>query len=129
MTDALTRLTHLKDQWTHDYAQKLLLGRAAVAKGYGLKPEDYVSPMPGTSTVINVTPPIQPPSVVPPSRPAGLAKWILAAALAAGSAGTGGYFLGKPAAPPSTGKEQEWEVKVKVVDGKLVPDGQPVPVK
>jgi hypothetical protein len=49
MADAIARLTRLKDEWTHHFAQGLLMGRAAQAKGYGLKPEDYVSPLPGST--------------------------------------------------------------------------------
>jgi hypothetical protein len=131
-----------------DAAERQHIARAALAKNLGLNPDQYTRPFPGSPTVVNVsateqttaasaapTPPVPPAPLPPasPQQPGGFVKLALVAALAAGT-GAGGYFLGKPTppaaapTPAATAKAQDWEVKIKVVDGKLVPDGQPTPV-
>ncbi len=89
----------LGQQWTWHAGQTLQLQRAAVAKGYGLRPEDYVSPMPGSSTTVSITAPQAAAEAPAPAPPAGMGSWVKAALLggallATGAAGTTALVVG-----------------------------------
>lgn len=45
---------HLHDVWLDDFAQKAHIMRTATALGYGLNPEQYSRPFPGTQTSSSV---------------------------------------------------------------------------
>lgn len=75
---------HLHDVWLDDFAQKAHILRTATALGYGLDPDKYSRPFPGTQTSTT--------SSVEVQRTSGVGKMLavaLAGATGAGVLGTG----------------------------------------
>jgi hypothetical protein len=71
--DAMARVTWLKDQWLHHFGETLQIQRAAAAQSYGLIPEQYVSPLPGSVSNIfygEVPAPVQATAPATPPQPA-----------------------------------------------------------
>lgn len=132
--------SHLQDLFLHDVAVKQEIGRVAVAQGYGLNPEQFRRPFPGSTQNITIMqnqpqtaaeptasqaePAAAPASVGFLQSPAGkLLGKAVGATLLGGPVGAGLVYLGtllgqggQPAAPP---KPVEFELQWKVVDGKF----------
>lgn len=117
----------LHDLFVHDTSVKQEIGRAATAAGYGLDPQQFARPFPGSTTTVTIAP-------LTPSQTTNAGKWLAAALLLAlAGSGFGLWALAKPGVslPLSSsggieGASQEIEIRWKVVDGKLVTEVVPV---
>ena len=145
----------LRQACAWDFAERQNLQRAAASMAYGLSPEQYARPFPGSpgsSVVIMnqaipaepMTPPVKVPVAEAPPKASlplaaipdaagGVSKWaaagIAAAALALGGLGAVAV-MGLMGSSTKTSQPQEWQIKWRVTsDGKTVTTAAPVEQK
>jgi len=118
----------LRELFVWDQSEKQHLVRAAMAKGLGLMPEEYVRPFPGSSVVTNITEAVRGGSLRRlPAILAGLALGLMAAA-------TGWVVWSyRPGMLPIQQTVEpagwQWQLEIKGKDGEWKPVGDPVRVQ
>ena len=119
----------MRELFVWDQSEKQHLVRAAMAKGLGLMPEEYVRPFPGTSVVTNITEAVRGGVLRRlPAILAGLCLGLVAAAtaLVLWSYRAGALPVQQPAVEPAG---WQWQLEFKGKDGEWKPVGEPVRVQ
>lgn len=126
----------LATAFSHDYAEKLHIGRGAMAAGYGLpvQPEaGFVRPFPGTSTNVTVQQQTEPTktSGANGGTAGAIGKLLLAVVLGVALAAPMGLLGGALAVwlmqKPTAARPADGEVEVHVIwDGEEIHPGKPV---